>query len=395
MTENSEKADVPEFDPGYCKLVNQHSASYLSVMGNHTPGTNSDSIFLQKELNDKNPQSQFPRLLALVNDGVSGDREYLSLVPGKFAADFFSRELPKYWLEYSVRDKVRFSGLVLQHNFQAKSIRDVYCWLVQCIDKSSITIEPTIAKWIMLMNGDLLMRSKSKIPLEKLFGMSAQEIAKAILIDEDRLAASFRLLIALYHSTKTFGDFFQKEYGKREVKDQKTFYSATTTTGIVDLPNEYMLFSVGDSGGYIVDEFDLVDNSTTICPLDGKKTSAIGCNFLKGSKEVQLLFPANSRRVVDGVEQLVKSIAINFIEKKTLDGEDYALVLLTDGLMQTANWLRTTSNSVSSNIGNTRKALQIMYNRALKHDLEYKKSDPRYNPDDKTMVIIKKGLAQF
>lgn len=404
MIENSKKNDEQEFDPENCKLANQHSASYFSVMGNHTPNVNSDCIFLNKESSEEKEEMKFPRLLALVNDGVTGDAAYLGLAPGKFAADYFSEKLPKYWRQNGIREKVKFSELVLQPSFRAKTIKDVYCWLMQCLDKSSVAIDPQMAKWIMLMHGDLFMRSRPTLPVEKLFGKTAQEISEAILIDEERLAATFRLLISLYHSTKAFGAIFQDRYGKENILGKKPFYSATTATGIIDLPNDYMLFSVGDSGGFVVDESDIVDDSTTICLPQDNKTSAIGCAFRDDSKQVKLWVPSNSIKVADsesrtsgmsggGRKFTEKKIALCFIEKEALAGNDFALVLLTDGLMQTPNWLRTISNSVARDIGNTRRALQHIYGRALQQDLKFKNKNPRYEPDDKTMVIIKKCLT--
>jgi hypothetical protein len=151
-----------------------------------------------------------------------------------------------------------------------------------------------------------------------------------------------------------------------------------------------MLFSIGDTGGFMVNGFDIAYDSQTFSQPSGQKfTASIGQGYSSpGDKYAVRYYPNPS--LASGVDKADKRFVINFVKKKDLE-EDTAIVLLTDGLQQSPDWLRFVSNPISPKIKNVRGAIADIYERALKWDMEIGEKYSQYSPDDKSIVIIKKS----
>lgn len=395
LTDNNDIIVSPEIEPQQVKLANGHLAESFTMMGEHTPGINSDYLWLNTDIIDL-AQDIRPKILAVLNDGITGADTYRYMAPGQVAAQYFASEIPRQFDLAGFENSLVFSDAKLQPNFKVNRVTDAYSWLIQYLNKTDNSDYP-LAHFILSNHGNLLVNNSASIKPDKIYGKNTAQIAKAILLEEEKFKAVYNLLVAIYNSIRSFESVFKTKFRpfnkmpeqhekdtKEEKNAVKAIYAATTTGGVIDLPNYYMLFSIGDTASFVVDEFDIICDSFTSCQHEGDVTQGIGQGYMKIGVDATGAFSPAPRA---GHYNRMK---VNFVPKKNLAGQDFSLAILTDGLQQSKDWLGLTTHPLTLNIKDTRAAIRSIYERSLKWDESAKKIWPYYEPDDKSIVVIKK-----
>lgn len=371
-------------------LANGHHAYFVSIEGKHTPGLNSDYFYLNQDKSDQD--SKKSRLLALITDGVSGKKHG----SGHYAAKYICENLPTFWETDLAKHQFRFGS---KYKFGATatspSIGEIFDWMVNQVDHDVFPVQTV--KYVMRRHADLLLNHSDKLMLGRVEGKTAEELAKAILIEPERLQEVLRLLVALYQSLNLGIGDFEAKY-RQDTKTMPALYAGTTSSGVIETKDDYILFGVGDSPLFMVDEIGPFQDKKTRNYEKGSNilSAVLGWTFndLAKEKKASLMVPPGCKFGSDGKVSSPSFISIVFQPKKDLFG-DYAIVGLTDGFGTSSKTLEEIGDTISLYIRNCRWAVKEVVEKAIKKDELRIQANPAYAPDDKTMIVIRKSAPEL
>lgn len=374
MTNFDSKNRVEDIPPTHMSIANGHEASICSVMGEHTPGANSDSIYVNTAEAD-DAVNKYPKLLGLVCDGMSGNVASQHALGGQFAARYFTSELPQQWELAGQESFFEFNECIIDKDVRLAKYSDLYFWLIRVMKLNNDQAE-MIREILTWHKNIFIIPEKGKFDKELYVNKTAADVAKMVFRDEQEVLAVLRLMVAMYRTTRNMQQPFMEKFD-REIEQGKEIEAMTTLTGVVELPEHYLTFGVGDSRTFILDELGINTESLTSKFSQGSMlTSCAGCLFENNAVAVN--------------QPTCHGVSINFVKKASLYKKN-AVVSLTDGFGVSDAEIQLIGQRIQLGLNDTQIAIEAVMNDAMLRDEAYKLSSKRYLSDDKTIVIIHKA----
>ena len=363
-----------------------HTAYLTSLEGQHTPGRNSDAVYLNQNLEAQDEQPS--KLLALVNDGVTGETEYIPAGFGQFAAKYLADTLPTYWNQELQKGAMGFSETERMPRCEGVNAnQQMINWLIANF-KNSTPLPTSVCKWVIRQYADLFFTLQPNQSFAKLKGLTAAELSRIAVIDAQRFQEILRILVACSMTVANGHDAAKALISKNILKGAtKEPYAVTTCCGAIETAKDYVLFSIGDSEAMAVDEIGLIEGSSTNTFSNGSTplTACLGWN------RSSPYMPPACQLVGD---KFIRSsgVSIKFLPKAELH-DNLAIVLMSDGFKFRYRAEAAIAETLSQQIYDCRRALTNVITEAFRFEEKMRMFNDKLCPDDKTMVVIRKDFS--
>jgi serine/threonine protein phosphatase PrpC len=371
--------------------ITNRDTAYISVMGEHTPGVNSDACFVDSRPADEIKKIR-SRIIALVADGITGSGATQEFRLGHFVAARIAEQLPQIFEQHANRSFPKFTPATKNPSKKIKNLAELLEWLVPDTSTSigkvlrhypHLLLKPKYA-WKVVPDDfskeaqEVIAKamastieappvSRMNLNGRKISQFTAEQMANHIFIAGFRNHPLIPMLSAIDEFLKKIKSELEESEAYCDVKKishHETTYPGTTLSALVESKDNYFMFSLGDS---FVALFDGDVLMTDILPILYFSSVSLVCEA--GAVNVKRPF-------------LVRALTI----KKSEISQNGKFVLATDGFYDHPMEIINTLSHTLRNKENTppKKLIKV----ALKF-IKKKEADGSEPPDDKTMIIVR------